>query len=171
MKISSHPVSVFNVTALACIFLLSACGEGLSNEQLQQVTVSTASAVADNADSEHKADAASVEMMQPTVMAASAPPLATESFEFEADTAKAAHKVVEEFNPADFPDACNDYIEAVSQCIDIMDKSGLEGTASMQMQLDEMQASWLKEPDKNTLNLTCSSALSDIEVALHDLGC
>ena len=87
-----------------------------------------------------------------------------------AEEPKAA-KPVHEFNPADFPDACNDYVDAVSQCIDVMNKGGLEGTASLQMQLDEMQASWLKETDKSNLNNTCSTALMDIDPALRDLGC
>ena len=78
---------------------------------------------------------------------------------------------VREFNPADFPDACNDYIDEVLQCIKVMEQSGMEGTASMQMQLSEMQASWLKETDQKALNQTCQLSLMDIAPVLQDLGC
>lgn len=78
---------------------------------------------------------------------------------------------VREFNPADFPDACNDYIDEVLQCIKVMDQAGMEGTASMQMQLSEMQASWLNTADSNALNQTCKLALMDMEPVLQDLGC
>ncbi|WP_155970418.1 MULTISPECIES: hypothetical protein [Vitreoscilla] len=78
---------------------------------------------------------------------------------------------VREFNPADFPDACNDYIDEVLQCIKVMDQAGMEGTASMQMQLSEMQASWLNTSDSNALNQTCKLALLDVEPVLQDLGC
>lgn len=78
---------------------------------------------------------------------------------------------VREFNPADFPDACNDYIDEVLQCVKVMEQAGMEGTASMQMQLSEMQASWLNTSDSNALNQTCKLALMDMEPVLQDLGC
>lgn len=142
--------------------LLSACGDGLSDKQLQKVTLQAASTASE-------ASVAAPDMMQPQTLTASAPePLPAEGM---GEQASSKPKPGHEFNPADFPDSCNDYIDSVAQCIDVMDKSGLEGTASLQMQLDEMQASWLKETDKNSLNATCSNALMDIEPALRDLGC
>ena len=141
--------------------LLSACGKGLSDEQLQKVTVNAASS----------ASATTTDLIKPVPLTASAPALLPEDTNNVAAEEGDAPRQVHEFNPADFPDACNDYVDAVSQCIDVMNKSGLEGTASLQMQLDEMQASWLKEADKSNLNNTCSSALLDIDPALRDLGC
>ena len=140
--------------------LLGGCGKGLSDEQLQKVTVNAASS----------ASSVAPDLIKPESLTASAPaslPEETNGLAVESDAPRQVH----EFNPADFPDACNDYVDAVSQCIDVMNNSGLEGTASLQMQLDEMQASWLKETDKSTLNNTCSSALLDIDPALRDLGC
>ena len=159
VRIESTPVSVC-CSAVLLSLLLSSCGKGLSDEQLQKVTVKAASGASD----------ASTDLIQPVPLTASAPPamVPTETTDLASTSTP---RPVHEFNPADFPDACNDYVDAVSQCIDVMNKSGLEGTASLQMQLDEMQASWLKETDKSSLNNTCSSALMDIEPALRDLGC
>lgn len=159
VRIESTPASVCCSVVLLSV-LLSGCGKGLSDEQLQKVTVNAASS----------ASSAAPDLIKPVPLTASAPaPLPEEGNGLA--TEGAAPRQVHEFNPADFPDACNDYVDAVSQCIDVMNKSGLEGTASLQMQLDEMQASWLKETDKSTLNNTCSSALLDIDPALRDLGC
>ena len=158
-RITSTPVSVCSTPALLGV-LLSGCGKGLSDEQLQKVTVNAASS----------ASATTTDLIKPVPLTASAPALLPEDTNVVAEEGDAPRQV-HEFNPADFPDACNDYVDAVSQCIDVMNKSGLEGTASLQMQLDEMQASWLKEADKSNLNNTCSSALLDIDHALRDLGC
>ena len=159
VRIESTPVSVC-CTAVLLGVLLSGCGKGLSDEQLQKVTVNAASS----------ASATTTDLIKPVPLTASAPALLPEDTNNVAAEEGDAPRQVQ-FNPADFPDACNDYVDAVSQCIDVMNKSGLEGTASLQMQLDEMQASWLKETDKSTLNNTCSSALLDIDPALRDLGC
>ena len=161
MRIPSTSACVCCSAVLLSV-LLSACGKGLSDEQLQKVTVKPASA----------ASTPSTDLIQPVPLTASSPDPIPTGVEPEAlaEEPKAA-KPVHEFNPADFPDACNDYVDAVSQCIDVMNKGGLEGTASLQMQLDEMQASWLKETDKSNLNNTCSTALMDIDPALRDLGC
>lgn len=145
--------------------LLSACGEGLSDKQLQKANL--AASAASDAVSEH-------EVMAPQPLTASAPVIEVHEVASEpVVTAPEARtsSVIHEFNPADFPDACNDYIDTVSQCIDVMNKQGMEGTGSMQMQLDEMQASWLKETDKDNLNRTCSEAITTVEPMLHDLGC
>ena len=160
MRIEFTPAYVYCSTVLLGL-LLSGCGKGLSDEQLQKVTVKAASS----------ASAASTDLIQPVPLTASAPPAIAPAETTDLATTSTTPRPVHEFNPADFPDACNDYVDAVSQCIDVMNKSGLEGTASLQMQLDEMQASWLKEADKSNLNNTCSSALMDIEPALRDLGC
>ena len=160
VRIESTPVSVC-CTAVLLGVLLSGCGKGLSDEQLQKVTVNAASS----------ASATTTDLIKPVPLTASAPALLPEDTNNVAAEEGDAPRQVHEFNPADFPDACNDYVDAVSQCIDVMNKSGLEGTASLQMQLDEMQASWLKEADKSNLNNTCSSALLDIDHALRDLGC
>lgn len=160
VRIESTPASVCCSVVLLSV-LLSGCGKGLSDEQLQKVTVNAASS----------ASATTTDLIKPVPLTASAPALLPEDTNNVAAEEGDAPRQVHEFNPADFPDACNDYVDAVSQCIDVMNKSGLEGTASLQMQLDEMQASWLKETDKSTLNNTCSSALLDIDPALRDLGC
>lgn len=158
----------FRVAAWAAVVLLAACGEGASQEQVKRVTV---------ADSP-KSAASAPENLTPEPLTASAPSAsAAAGNAADADLGAAAPSAdasrVREFNPADFPDACNDYVDAVSQCITVMEKNGLEGTASLQMQLDEMQASWLMNSSgqERDLEAVCSEALSEIHSALHDLGC